>query len=70
MSTTTIRVTRQLHADLRRLAEQSNESIPGLLQQFVRDAAIRSERAARLAEAGDQRAAAEIALLTEDFDGE
>lgn len=70
MSTTTIRVTRQLHADLRLLAEQSNESIPGLLQRFVRGAAIASERQTRLAEAGDRDTAAELALLTEDFDGD
>jgi len=68
MSTTTIRVSRQLHADLRLLAEQSNESIPALLQHFVRNAAIESERRARLAEAADPAAGAEIALLTEDFD--
>lgn len=68
MSTTTIRVTRQLHADLRLLADQSNESIPGLLARLVRDAAIESERDARLAEADDPAAAAEIALLTEDSD--
>lgn len=67
MSTTTIRVSRQLHADLRQLAEQSNESIPVLLQNFVRAAAIESERRARLGEAADPAAATEIALLTEDF---
>lgn len=66
MATTTIRVTRQLHTELRLLAAESNETIPGLLQRFVRDAALQSERAARIAEAHDPAAAAEFALLTEE----
>ncbi|MGH2928911.1 MAG: hypothetical protein ACRDL8_11970 [Solirubrobacteraceae bacterium] len=63
-------MSRQLHADLRQLAEQSNESIPVLLQSFVRAAAIESERRARFVEATDPTAATEIALLTEDFSGD